>query len=126
MTAVSTFHQELEAAVLERHCAHHPMTEKWVAGELSRNCLMGWGVEHHHWVKNMGTITFYKMARAPADVRRVVLENYLEENDPDRPHMPIVLRFAEANGANLEEVRVDRGLPTTESWVAFLLRAAQE
>jgi hypothetical protein len=29
MTAVSTFRRELEAAVLERHCAHYPMTQKW-------------------------------------------------------------------------------------------------
>ena len=45
MTAVSTFRQELEAAILERHCAHHPMTQKWAAGELGREALMGWGVE---------------------------------------------------------------------------------
>jgi pyrroloquinoline-quinone synthase len=126
MTAVSTFRQELEAAILERHCAHHPMTQKWAAGELGRNALMGWGVEHYHWISNMPPVTFYKMAKAPADARRIILENFMEENAPDRPHLPIVLRFAEANGANVEEVLRGRGLPTTESWVAFLMRAAQD
>ena len=126
MTAVSTFRKELEDAVLERHCAHHPMTQKWARGELSRNALMGWGVEHWHWFSNMSPVTFYNMATAPADARQAILENYLEENDPDRPHLPIVLRFAAANGADVEAVQRGRGLPTTESWVAFLTRAAKE
>ena len=100
MTAVSTFRQELEAAVLERHCAHHPMTQKWARGELGRDALMGWGIEHYHWISNIRPSTFYKMARAPIDVRRALLENLMDEEAPDRPHLPIVLRFAEANGAN--------------------------
>lgn len=126
MTAVSTFRRELEEAVLERHCAHHPMTQKWARGELGRDALMGWGIEHWHWVGNMTPVMFYTAAQAPPDVRQVILANYLEENDADRPHLPIVLRFAEANGADLDAVKAGRGLPTTESWVAFLTRAAQE
>src|SRR5262249_6043330 len=126
MTAVSTFRQELEAAILERHCAHHPMTQKWAAGELGREALMGWGVEHYHWISNISPVPADTPPHPPADARRVILENYLEENAPARPHLPIVLRFAEANGANVEEVKRSRGLPTTEAWVAFLGRAAQD
>src|SRR5438045_1138024 len=37
MAIATSFRQELEAAVMERHCANHPMTEKWARGELSRN-----------------------------------------------------------------------------------------
>ena len=33
MTKKSALRERLEAAVLERHCAHHPMTDKWVAGK---------------------------------------------------------------------------------------------
>src|SRR5712691_3786451 len=66
------------------------------------------------------------MARAPADARAVILANYLEENDPNHPHLPIVLRFAAANGADVEAVKRGRGLPTTEAWVAFLTRTARE
>jgi pyrroloquinoline-quinone synthase len=126
MTAVSTFRKELEDAVLERHCAHHPMTQKWAAGELSRNCLMGWGVEHYHWISSLQPATFYTMATAPAAARQAIFDNYLEENDPERPHLPIVLRFAEANGADIPAVLRGRGLPTTEAWVAFLTRAARD
>jgi pyrroloquinoline-quinone synthase len=126
MTTVSTFRQELEAAMLERHCAHHPMTQKWAAGELSRNALMGWAVEHYHWISNVWPTFFYTMATAPDDVRRVLTENYIEETDPARPHLPIVLRFAEANGADVEAVLRGRGLPTTESWVAWQAQAAKQ
>src|SRR5215210_2576894 len=126
MTAIGTFRQELKAAVLERHCAHHPMTQKWVRGELSRNALMGWGIEHYHWVSNISPVTFYRLAKAPPDVREMVLANYQEEHDPDRPHLPIVLRFAAANGADVEEVvQRGRGLPTTESWVAWRIDVAK-
>src|SRR5205085_10281015 len=99
MTTTRTLREELEAAILERHCAHHPMTQKWAAGELSTTAMMGWGIEHYHWVSNVWPTFFYTMATAPNDVRRVLMENYGEENDSDRPHLPIVLRFAEANGA---------------------------
>ena len=120
--AVSTsFRQELRAAVDERHCADHPLTEKWARAELSRNALMGWGVEHYHWVSNITPVTFYGLAKAPREVRSLILANYLEEHDPNRPHLPIVLRFAEANGADVEAVKRGRGLPTTEAWVGWRL-----
>src|SRR3954454_12008390 len=126
MTAVSTFRRELEEAVLERHCAHHPMTEKWGRGELGRDALMGWGIEHYHWISNLTPATFYMLASAPPDVREALLDNFREENDPNRPHMPIVLRFAQANGAVLDDVLAGRGLPTTDAWVAFLIRATKD
>ena len=35
------FRKELAAAVLERHCANHPMTEIWARGELGRDARRG-------------------------------------------------------------------------------------
>ena len=121
-----SFRDELKAAILERHCANHPMTEKWARGELSRNAMMGWGVEHWHWVSNVRSANFYRAANAPRDVQLALLENWSEETDPGRSHLDIVLRFAEANGANLAEVKAGRGLPTTEAWVAWQLYTAKE
>src|SRR5579864_3924442 len=100
VAAKSAFRQQLEDAVLERHCANHPMWEKWARGEVGRRCLMGWAVEHYHWIKNMPKATFYRCAVAPEDVRLSEIGNRMEEDDPERPHSDIVLRFAEANGAN--------------------------
>ncbi len=126
MAKSSSFRKELESAVLERHCANHPMTEKWVRGELGRNALMGWGIEHYHWISNLSNGKQGELPSAPVDVQDSEAENFQEENDPERSHLEIVLRFAEANGANLEEVRAGRGLPTTEAWVAWLNRVTEE
>jgi len=68
MAVATSFREELKAAILERHCANHPMTEKWARGELSRNALMGWGIEHWQWVSRVKPATFYRCANAPRDV----------------------------------------------------------
>jgi len=120
-----TFREQLQAVVLERHCANHPLIEKWATGELGRNARMGWAVEHYHWVSKMGRAFFSICANAPDDVVAFTMENWKEENDEDRSHLDIVLRFAKANGANLAKVKADRGLPTTESWVRFLIDASR-
>jgi pyrroloquinoline-quinone synthase len=128
MTAIvtSSFREQLEAAVLRRHCANHPLTEKWVKGELSRNARMGWAIEHYHWVSNVFPSFFEICVRAPKDAVRAQLENYLEENDDSHSHLDIVLRFAEVNGADIAAVKKGRGLPSTESWVRFLRYASQQ
>lgn len=120
------FRQEIEAAILERHCADHPMTEKWAQGELGRHALMGWAVEHYHWISNIYGGQFHTMAEAPRDVVVAMLENWREETDPQRPHLDIVLKFAAANGADAAAVKRGRGLPTTEAWVDWLNRVARE
>ncbi|MBM3517242.1 MAG: hypothetical protein FJX56_05025 [Alphaproteobacteria bacterium] len=122
----SRFRQELEAAVLERHCANHPMTEKWARGELGRNALKGWGVEHYHWTNDFYPTNFYICANAPKDVIAVELENFQEEVAQDRPHTAIVMRFARANGAVDKDFEKGRGLPTTRAWRDWQLQVTRE
>jgi pyrroloquinoline quinone (PQQ) biosynthesis protein C len=52
------------------------------------------------------------------------VSNYHDETDEERPHLDIVLRFAAANGADIDEVKAGRGLPTTRAWVDWLTRTA--
>ena len=126
MAAKSSFRRALEEAVRERHCADHPMTEKWVKGELSRNALKGWAVEHWHWVSRMSEPVFHICAKAPRDVIALELENFHEENDEEKPHLEIVLRFARENGADVEAVKRGRGLPTTRAWADWLIKVSKE
>ena len=126
MAVALSFRDELEAAVLERHCANHPMTEKWARGELGRNAMMGWAVEHWHWISKMKAPPFLIASKGPADVISSELENYREEFTEATPHLDIVLRFAAANGADLEEVMAGRALPTTEAWANWLIQVARE
>lgn len=126
MSAGRNFRKALQDAVLERHCANHPMTEKWARGELSRNCLKGIAVEHWHWISHAPQWNFPICAKAPRDVIDLQLANWREEADKDRPHLAIILRFAKANGADIEEVMKGRGLPTTRAWVEWLRRVTEE
>ena len=126
MAVATTFRQELEAAVLERHCANHPMTEMWARGELGRRAMMGWAIEQYHWVRRMDSPPFLICANAPRDVVALEMANFHEENDDDKPHLDIMLRFAKANGADLAEVKGGDGLPTTRSWASWLIRVAKE
>ena len=121
-----SFREELEAAVMERHCANHPMTEKWARGGLGRSAMMGWAVEHYHWVSKMSSPTFLIASKAPKDVVAAELENYREEFSDTKSHLDIVLRFAAANGGNDEHIKAGRGLPTTEAWANWLIGVARD
>ena len=126
MSAVSTFREELENAVNDRHCAKHPMSQKWAAGELSRHCLMGIAVEGYHWVSNVYPAFFLIAAKAPKDVVEMEIGNFQEETDPANPHPELFLRFAGAAGADVAAVRNGRGLPSTELWLQWELTVAKE
>ena len=58
------------------------MTQKWAAGELSRDALMGWGVEHYHWISNLPPVNFYRWRSAPPTCARRLLDNYLRGARP--------------------------------------------
>ena len=126
METKSSLRERLEAAVMERHCANHPLTAKWAAGQISKNAMMGWGIEQYHWISNIYKGELYKAANTPLEAQHLLLSNYLEEVDPERPHLDIILRFAAANGADIEEVKKGRGLPTTEAWVAWFNRVCKD
>lgn len=126
MAIAMSFREELVAAVLERHCANHPMTEKWARGELGRNAMMGWAAEHYHWVSKMGAPPFLIASKAPKDVIGAELENYREEFADTKSHLDIVLRFAAANGGDVQQIKAGRGLPTTEAWANWLIQAARD
>lgn len=121
----SSFRKELEDAVARRHCADHPLTEKWAKGEIGRAARMGWAVEHYHWVSKVVPMLISICVGAPRDVIKFTLENFNEETDEDHSHLDIVLRFAKANGADVDAVKKGRGLPTTESWVRFQKEACE-
>ena len=121
-----TFRESLQDVVAARHCADHPMTEKWAKGELGRRCMMGWAAQQWHWVSKMNPVAFYICKDAPDDVVAAEIDNVREENDPSRSHLDIMLRFAKANGGSPEKIKKEQGLPTTRSWVSFLTDAARD
>lgn len=126
MPSNSSFRKALQDVVLERHCANHPMTEKWARGELSKNCLKGIAVEHWHWISHAPEWNFPICGKAPRDVIDLQLGNWREEADKKKPHLEIILKFAKANGADIDAVKNGRGLPTTRAWVDWLKKVSYE
>src|SRR5438309_6644021 len=39
--------------VEERHCKRHPLTDAWARGELSREQIGRWAVEHWHYTHDL-------------------------------------------------------------------------
>ena len=126
MAARSAFHDELQAAVDERHQADHPLIAKWAAGEIGRETVAGAIAEIWYWINGIQPKLFFHVSSgAPDDVIEMQLENYREETDPENPHMALILRFAAACGLSRETLDRGRGLPTTESLVGFQLATAR-
>ncbi len=125
MSGVSAFRKDLIAAVEDRHCSKHPLSQKWSRAEISKRCLQGLATEGYHWVSNLYPAFFHIASKAPPDVINMEIENYAEEMDPVKPHPPLFLRFVEACGGSAEAVKRGRGLPTTESWLAWEMDVAK-
>ncbi len=122
MASAEAFKKELQAAVDERHQANHPLVAKIGAGDAKRETIAGAIAEHWYWISKLLPEAFYNIcARAPQDVIDMEVENLEEETDPDNPHVDLILRFAEACGISHDRLRAGRGLPTTESWLAWEL-----
>lgn len=121
------FRKDLQAAIDGRHQANHPIVEKWARGELKPETVAGAITEIWYWIsKLIPEVLFSIAAGAPQEVVEMELENYAEELDPSNPHPQLILRFAKACGVSEAQLSAGRGLPTTEAWLNFELRAARE
>ena len=126
MSRADSFKEELQGAVNERHQANHPLVDKIAAGEAKRETITGAISEHWHWIGNLLPEAFYNIcSRAPQDVIDMEVENLEEETHPENPHIDLIVRFAEACGVPHAELKVGRGLPTTESWLNWELSATR-
>lgn len=121
------FKKALQAAVDRRNQANHPIVAKWERGELSKETIAGTITEIWHWInKLIPEALFAIAANGPQEVAEMELENYAEELDPTNPHPDLIIRFAKACGVSEDFLRNGRGLPTTEAWLNWELRAARE
>ena len=126
MAAASAFRRELQEAVNERHQAHHPVIDKWAAGEVKRETVTGASNEIWYWISNLLPEVFFTIcAKSPQDVIDMEMENLAEETDPENPHMDLILRFAKACGSTRAKLDKGRGLPTTQSLVQYQLGVAR-
>jgi hypothetical protein len=80
------FFAALEAARQPRHGGGHPFSRAWADGELSREQLGEWAIQHFYYIDAVPQQFAALYARLPdLDARQHLLENLLGEEMPASP-----------------------------------------
>ncbi len=118
------FREEMVEMVGRRHCERHPLTEAWVRGELTREQLGRWGIEHYHFTCDLWRFFGRIIANCPVPAGRATeLDNLADEEDPADAHNRQLLDFIAACGFDAQAAIAGEALPTTKAlrdWL-FLL-----
>lgn len=122
------FFAALENARKPKHGGAHPFSAAWAAGELSREQLGRWAIQHFYYIDAVPQQFGHLFCRYPdLDARQHLLENLLGEENPEKPearHPTLLLDFAEACGVSREDaLKADeRGLilPSTRAMRAWI------
>jgi pyrroloquinoline-quinone synthase len=128
MRTQQEFFTALENARKPRHGGGHPFSNAWAAGQLSRQQLGEWAVQHFHYIDPVPQQFALLYSRLPdLDARQHLLENLLGEEMPNAPgkrHPDLLRKFARACGVTDERslMAEERGeiLPTTRAMRAWV------
>ena len=103
------FLQALEAARQPRGSAKHPFSAAWANGELSRQQLGQWALQHFYYIDAVPMQFAALYSRLPdVEGRLLLLENLVGEDMPEEPeksHPRLLLKFAGACGLDAEAVK---------------------
>jgi pyrroloquinoline-quinone synthase len=120
----TSFRNEMVETVRRRHCERHPLTEAWARGDLTREQLGRWAIEHYHYTCDLWYFFGRIMANCPVPAGRAMeLDNLADEENPDDRHNLQLLDFIAACGFDPEAAIKAEPLPTTKAlrdWL-FLL-----
>ena len=121
------FWAALEAARQPSHSGLHPFSAAWAAGDLTREQLGEWAVQHYYYIRPVPQHFALLYSRLPdLDARQHLLENMLGEEMPEQPekrHPDLLVKFGKACGKSRNYI-VDgedenRILPTTRAMAAW-------
>ena len=121
------FWAALEAARQPSHSGLHPFSAAWAAGDLTREQLGEWAVQHYYYIRPVPQHFALLYSRLPdLDARQHLLENMLGEEMPEQPekrHPDLLVKFGMACGKSRNYI-VDgedenRILPTTRAMAAW-------
>jgi pyrroloquinoline-quinone synthase len=108
------FLHELDAILEAGHLLKHPFYQSWSAGALSLDTLREYAEEYYLLVHAFPTfVSATHAACEDIDVRRMLLENLLEEEGGEVHHPELWLRFADALGAERQPLSARERLPQT-------------
>lgn len=102
-------------AIIERHSLlRHPFYQKWNEGTLSKEALAEYSKQYYAHVDNFPIYLSATHSRCDdIQIRQLILENLVDEEQGDENHPELWLRFAEGLGVRREDVRSARLLPKT-------------
>jgi pyrroloquinoline quinone (PQQ) biosynthesis protein C len=111
-----TFHEQLIAARNAQHSKNHPFIDLWAQGKLTKPQMAVYVVQHYHFVSDYLNWMLYVAALTPhCDVKTFLLENFIEEEDPDNRHIDMLFDFAAACGMPKELFLATPVLPSTQA-----------
>jgi pyrroloquinoline-quinone synthase len=115
------FLHELDAILEAGHLLKHPFYKSWSAGTLSLSALREYAEEYYLLVHAFPSfVSATHAACEDIDVRRMLLENLVEEEGGPVHHPELWLRFADALGSERRPLSARQRLPQTREAVLRL------
>lgn len=122
MTFVAALNQELDQKFLLKH----EFYQAWTAGQLNQDYLATYAQQYFHHVDAFPR--YISATHANCDsltARQVLLENLVEEEQGERNHPELWLRFAEGIGADRQTVKNAKLFPETQALIDTFLACAK-
>lgn len=120
------FLANLDAIVAERHMLQHPFYIMWNEGRLTKEMLREYAAEYYHQVAAFPTYVSATHANCEdIAIRRMLLENLVEEEQGDDNHPELWARFAGTLGVSREELANRKFLSHTRASVRILKELAR-
>lgn len=118
-----SFSRALISRLAERHLLKHPFYKDWSEGKLTLDDLRVYARQYFHHVAAFPRYLSATHSRCEdLSKRQILLENLVDEEQGERNHPELWLRFAEAVGCTREEVRDARLFPETKALVNTFFR----
>lgn len=116
-----TFLERLDAVIEERKMLSHPFYVAWNEGKLTLDMLREYAKQYYLQVRYFPTFVSATHAQCDdIDVRRMLLENLIEEEYGPNNHPELWLRFAESLGISREEMANTKYLGTSRESIRLL------
>ena len=108
---------KIDAAIAERNLLKHPFYQDWQTGKLTREALQLYAAQYYRHVEAFPKHLRVLAARTEGPIRKVVMENLEEEENPSRPHPKLWRDFAAGVGVGEDDITSCPALPGTQAVV---------
>src|SRR5262245_61933508 len=114
---------KIDQIINEKSMLKHPFYKAWTDGKLTKEQLKNYSLQYFHNVLAFPTFLSGVHFNTPAfdgnvSLRQEILANLLEEEHGEKNHPKLWRNFAEALGANKEEIENTEMLPETANLVS--------